>query len=293
MVERIRKAEAGPLTEVAQASDVEGTLSNVFYVDQGTSTPLAEQDGSILKPWSTLLAAMTARAAAGGTFRVVPADYSAETIPSLDASLGWSFIGLDFGQFLPGAAGDLPNGPETVLPNLTLDAGLSDGRCELRSVRIENFSFNAPGLVALTDVVFSNGCFAASPGDAPTIKASRCYFNGGGVGSCILFDGDRCGFFGSQSIVCTGDTMRLTRCYGETSLYFSGPAGTAYVDLFTRGQCSFLVITNGARVVAGFGPNSALPEGIATQSITGVSPQDQIDAIVAAGVVLGLWTDDR
>jgi hypothetical protein len=287
------------LALAAVASTLTPALSSFFWVDRATTTPLDQQNGNESRPYSTLLAAVTAHAA-GGTFLIVPGDYSAEVVPVLagNAANGWAFIGADFGTWPEGLAGPPATFPATFLPNLTIGAGLTDStRIVLRSVRIDSLSTIVAGALQLCDVQFLNGCFVDAADTPLDFRAQRCYFNSGGVGGggLGLAQFDDCGFLGSQSIVTALDTLQLTRCYGETSLNFSGPAGTTYIDLWTRGRLNFPVITNGAVLLSGLGPTGVLPEGVAKPDLTAslANAQAQIDDIVAAGVILGFWTDNR
>lgn len=288
-------AEEGNVRQTLAATAVSLTppLSAGFYVDAATTTPLADQNGSESKPYSTLLAAVTARAGLGGTFYVIPADYSAEVIPALAGTALWSFIGFDLGAFEVTAAGVAPVGPNTILPALTVDA--SSPSIALRSVKLASLTNNGGAAIFATDVNFGL-CAGLAGSTSSILRAQRCYFNGGGVGPFAFVDLDQCGFFGSQSIVMEpAGLLRLTGCYGETSLFFGGAPNTAFVDLYTRQQLSIPAITNGSREFFGFSPPSALPVGLTTPNLTAslLNPQAQIDDIVAAGVTLGFWTDNR
>jgi len=270
-------------------------LSSVFYVDPATTTPPASQNGSEGAPWSTLLAAVTARAGLGGTFNLVPADYSAEVIPNLDGTNLWSFIGLDFGTFEVTSGGARPAGPATILPALTVDA--SSPNVALRSVKMGgSFTNNGAAGVFACDTNF-NGLFGLAGSFGSVLRGQRCYFGSNGVGPFVFIDLDYCGFQGSQSLVSENSGgVKLTNCYGETSIVFQGAPAIALVDLYTREQLTVPVVTNGTKLIVGFGPPSALPStNVNTPALTAslASPQAQIDDIVSTGVLLGLWTDNR
>jgi len=263
-------------------------LSAAFFVDQATATPAPDQNGSPGAPFGTLAAAVAANPT-GGTFVLVPADYSLEVMPAL-ASGNWSFWGLDLAQLDTASP---PVGPPTVLPNLVI-AGVAPSEIYLRSVRIASLEVNSPGLVALCDT-YVNFCSSTSPGAEPSLRAQRSYFDSSGVGTFLEAMLDGCGFSGSQSLILAGSNCELTRCFGETSIVFSGPSGTVETDFYTRGLLTIPVLTNGAAVVAGFAPSGLFPPGTAAQSLTAslTDPQAQIDDIVLAGGNLGLWTDNR
>jgi len=256
-------------------------LSSLFYVDAGTATLPADQDGSIGAPFSTLLAAVTARLGVGGTFLIVPGDYSAEVIPPLDGSGEWSFAGLDGCQLPQTAAGVAPTGPPTNMPNLTVAA--SSPNLVLRSLRIGSVDQQGGANIYAIDTFF--GLLSGAGSVSSVVRAHRCYFSGGGVGSFNTYDFDECGFFGSQTLI-VADTgiCRLRRCYGETSVNFLVTPGQVQADLWTRQQLSFLVLTNCTVVTE-----------LQLQNLTAslADPQAQIDDIVGAGVALGFWTDNR
>lgn len=117
-----------------------------------------------------------------------------------------------------------------------------------------------------------------------------------------------------------GDPLVLATVNGSTDLSLGAPAGTvtlsSLVDILvfaTEGinLSATLGLIASAGTQLSLGGNSvditsatsmqlqAATLGffgvapVVQQSITGVLPQDQIDSIVAAGVALGLWTDDR
>jgi hypothetical protein len=277
-------------------------LSAMWWIDQATTVALAARNGLPGSPYATVLEAVTAHPE-GGTFILVPADYSTEVIPALDggAPEGWTFIGGDLGTWNPGLVGGVaPNDllPATMIPNLTIGDGAVEDtiRIELRSVRLSNFLANTAGFLFLTDVNVQNGCFIEAGGvDLVQLRAVRTYFNGGGVGGAGLgnCDFESCGFFGSQTVVTAGTVVQVARCYGETAFNFTGAAGTVSLDIWSRAlSASAISIINGGKQVQGYGPTESL-QNPSLPSITGVDIQDQIDSIIAAGVANGLWTDDR
>lgn len=266
-------------------------LSDAFFIDQAGA---AGGDGSIAKPWNTLLAAVTARAGLGGTFMVMPYDYSAEVIPPLDGSTEWSFVGFDFAAIEVTPVFVAPAGPPCRFPALTIAA--SSPTLVLRSIRVQNIQQDGAGAVYVCDTQIVNGLQVAS--SASVLSGQRSYFGGGGIGTFDFVNLDRCGFFGSQQLFITNSlgVCRLTNCYGETGFTFGGfSPGTVFVDLYTRGQLAISVLNNCALQVLGFGPPGALPAFTTAPDLTASlsDPQAQIDQIVAAGVTLALWTDNR
>lgn len=267
---------------VAPSSGGGPPLSNVFFVDQAAATG---GDGSIGKPYNTLLAAVTAHAA-GGTFILTPYDYSAETIPAL-ADGNWSFWGAQLGA-VPGGFAPfvVPTpAPPTFLPALTIGAGGSASQISFRSVTAAALTVRQSCAVLLQDCSFDAALFDTAADGSATLRAERCFFNSSGVGGSALGDCqfNDCGFWGSQTILTNGTNVQITRSYGQTNVTFSGAAGTVNLDPFSRAAIDMPVLTNGSRAVV----------GLPVQSITGGTLQDQLDSLVAAGVALGLWTDDR
>lgn len=262
-------------------------LSNVFFIDQGAA---AGGDGSIAKPYNTILAAVAARPA-GGTFLLTPYDYSAEVIPTLNDA-DWAFWGLQLGSWPEGyGPGWTLTPPQptslTKLPSLTLGLGGTQRQTSLRSVSMPNLTLEMGTTLMLQDV-WLDGLFTGASLDAGAValRADRCFFNGGGVGGASLGDSqfNDCGFFGSQTIQTGSTTLQLTRCFGETSVAFLNAAGVLAIDLWSNGRVSVPVLTNGTKEVQG--PVQNLTASMSDQ-------QAQIDQICAAGVALGLWTDNR
>lgn len=257
-------------------------LSNVWFVDQGAAPA---GDGSIAKPYNTLAAALAAHPT-GGTFLLTPYDYSAEVIAAPLADGDWSFVGLQLGSWPEGYSGGALPSPSslTLLPNLTIGTGGNASQVALRSVAMGNLGVQQGCSLVLQDVVLTLLDCTTGPAAGTLLRADRCYFDSSGVGGAGLGDSqfNDCGFFGSQSIQTGGTLLQLTRCFGETSLVFLAAAGVAGIDLWTNGRLTTPAVTNGVKEVQG-----------PIQSITGVTTQDQVDSIVAAGVALGLWTDDR
>jgi hypothetical protein len=102
----IRSSPSGPLVETLDPSF--NALPDVAYVDRLTETPIDEQNGSPLLPFSTLRAAITALALTGGTIFVAPGDYTSEGSFAL-GSVNFTIASLDchpnyvFGASGPGA----------------------------------------------------------------------------------------------------------------------------------------------------------------------------------------------
>lgn len=95
-------------------------LSNTLWVDGGTAVPLAEQDGTIARPFSTLLAGLNALSALSepiSTILITPGDYSAEgdialiSAPATDLAIVCvsAFYGI----------GAIAQGPQANLPGLS------------------------------------------------------------------------------------------------------------------------------------------------------------------------------
>lgn len=275
--EQIRKAEAGPLIEVETPGGAGNQpLSSVFFIDPGTIVAPADQDGSIQRPWSTLLRAVTARALAGGTFFCVPHDYSAEVIPALSLDFNWSFIGLDF----EGPDG-FNQGPLTHFPDLTFADGVVVPYAEsaFRSVQLQTVNMPVNGACELTDCsvqVFQS----VGAGEKPDVLARRCFFSNNGTQDFGTFNAVDCQFDNGTAITAAGGMVQLSRCNGLVTVTVGGAPAEIHVDPWTR-----------QKVTVGGG--TLIVEGLPVQSITGATAQLQIDSIVAAGVTLGFWTDNR
>jgi hypothetical protein len=65
------------------------------------------------------------------------------------------------------------------------------------------------------------------------------------------------------------------------------------IDELTRGSGLNIGIRNASSLLQTGDVGFFGAAAVGQQSITGTTEQEQIDAIVAAGVALGLWTDDR
>lgn len=260
-------------------------LSNVVFVDGGTSVAPASQDGSIGSPYSTLAAALTANALTGGTFLITPGDYSAEVLPVLSLDFPWHFVGLAFD-----APDAFNQGPSTLLGAVTFADGavVPFSEASFRSIKMGALTFPSVGGLALTDSAFT--LVQSGAAEKASIKAFNCFFDSSGV-ECSTFDGDLCSFFGSQTIVADGGFIRLTRCRGQTSVNCTGAPGEVHVDPWSVPV--LLTITSGT-VITEWSPG-AVAFNAQIQNLTAslASPQAQIDDIVAAGVALFFWTDNR
>lgn len=95
-------------------------LSNTLWVDGGTTTPLAEQDGTIARPFSTLIAGLNALAALAepiSTILITPGDYSAEGDIALIAAPATDLAIVCVSAFY--GIGAVAQGPQADLPGLS------------------------------------------------------------------------------------------------------------------------------------------------------------------------------
>lgn len=88
----VRTSPSGPLLDVGGSIL---PLSALFWVDKDTPVPLAEQDGSIAAPTSTVQAGVDVSPAFGAALYIVGLDYSTEDITVADAGKIMSFYGTD------------------------------------------------------------------------------------------------------------------------------------------------------------------------------------------------------
>lgn len=225
-------------------------LSNVWFVDQAAA---AGGDGSIAKPYNTLLSAVAAHAA-GGTFVLTPYDYSAEVLPVL-ANGDWSFWGLQLGSWPEGFGSGASPSPQslTTLPNMVIGTGGNANQVALRSVAMQNLGVQQSCSLVMQDVVVAALDCSTGPAAGTLLRADRCYFNGSGVGGAGLGDSEfnDSGFFGSQTLQCGGTNVQMTRSFGETSITFLGAAGTLNYDPWTRGRLTVPAFTNGSAQLIG------------------------------------------
>jgi hypothetical protein len=223
-------------------------LSNVFFVDQAAA---GGGDGSIARPYNTLLAAVTAHPT-GGTFALTPYDYSDETIPDL-AEGNWTFWGFPLAG-MPGGFDQfvVPPPLPTQLPSITIGAGGSASTVALRSVLMPALTVRQSCALLIQDCTF-DGVFIETAADASvSLRADRSFFNSSGVGGSALGAAqfDDCGFWGSQTILTAGTLVQLTRCYGQTSVNFTSvSAGVVAVDTWSDVRVNIPAITNGVKSV--------------------------------------------
>ena len=256
-------------------------LTRIYFVDQGTAVALADQNGSVAAPFSTLAGAVAAGTAGVGavTILIVAGDYSAEVIAPVALNFDWSLIALDLASFQQTAAFVAPADLPTRLPTLDFVTGSAPSVVQLRSVQLPFVNVDTGNSVILTDVNCTAGVNSNLQRSA--VKAVRTFFNSSGIG-CSVLDCEQCGFWGGGSFVCSGDTIRLGRCYGQTSVLFESGPGFVYADIWSRKEVSFAILTN-----------TTIETECNVQSITGVTTQNQVDSIVTALVALGFVTDDR
>jgi hypothetical protein len=99
-----------PTGKFIEGVGVSALITNVRYVDVGTSVPLAEQDGTLAAPFASMQDAFDSIDAVNAIVYAAPGDYSAQTlVPSLDlenfAILSMGYIpqnGREFGESVVG-----------------------------------------------------------------------------------------------------------------------------------------------------------------------------------------------
>lgn len=99
-----------PTGKFIEGVGVSALVTNVRYVDVGTSVPLAEQDGTLAAPFASMQDAFDSIDAVNAIVYAAPGDYSAQTlVPSLDLEsfsiLSMGYVpqnGREFGEAIVG-----------------------------------------------------------------------------------------------------------------------------------------------------------------------------------------------
>lgn len=265
-------------------------FSNVFYVDLATTVDPADQNGSAIAPFDTIQAALDANPAllsSGLTLYICPGDYSAETL-AIGSNNSLQFWGLTY-------------------------TGPGIGRTDDRSVKLGEINMTLGGEQG--QLAFVNIEFGGAQNFCAEVKCINCknvnvtpgtdgidpaYCSLTVVGG--LFQGAVCAF-----LALCGQDLQVGPAPGSVTIHegtlvrvqgadlagsacaveFIDDPGTVYFDLYTEqtGPAPPFTVTNG--VARRF----ALPVQDITASLA--DQQAQIDNIVAAGVTLGFWTDNR
>ena len=259
-------------------------LAGVAYVDQAST--VLSPNGSIGAPFTTIADAVAALELTGGTVLIAAGDYSAEVVPPISQAVPWSFVGLPLDTPSKNSPTDNFSGPLVIMPSTFEFVGGDSSTVALRSLRLNVLNADGTDRLELIDC----RVFLIQAAGRP-VHAQDSVLDSGGV-ACQEFSAKNCRVGGSDTAILTGAQANFIGCTGgPLAVQFQNPGGVINCDLTSRGALG--AITNGAITPSGFGPAEALPVGAVIQSITGATTQLQVDAIVAAGVSLGFWTDDR
>lgn len=195
----VRSSPSGPLVEAESAGGL--ALSNVLFVDLGTTAPLALQNGSAIAPFASIQAAIDLLAEVeGGTILIAPGNYETESLTS-DFSLVLRSLGADgtgtveLGDFAAGTAISLALFDIDIIQAITgvdsMEAtGVSFGTAfSVGALEAENCDFGATvtaDTFIVNDCDFNDSVSLSAGGD---LDAFNCTFEAitGGAGSQMTF----------------------------------------------------------------------------------------------------------
>ncbi len=156
-------------------------LSNVRWVDFGTSVAPGDQDGSIGAPFSTITAAV-ADCPAGGTLLITPSPTGYASEPAVTVEKDLTFFALGMTS---------PGGTElnTVLPELTNGAGagirLAYYNCTFAYSGVRGGSHNAINCISsFTNPAMTADIFARGFSPACFVEAAGC--SGANINNCVI-----------------------------------------------------------------------------------------------------------
>ena len=192
------------------------TLSTVKYVDRTTTLPTANQTGSIISPFATIVQAIAALPS-GGTIMVVPGDYTSEGALVFSAN-DWTLSSFDaHPNYVYGAGG-----PKSV------SVGAISGPV----------SINMVGIVATSTVTTSAG-----------LTADSCFFTGAiNAGFMDAFD---CRLL-AGAIMNIAIGMSLTDCRIDAGVVNCSVAGISrFVDCELNTSFAFTSVATGTIIICG------------------------------------------
>jgi len=251
-------------------------LSDVVWIDGGTTVPLVDQDGSIGAPYATIQQALDGMSGTQLCALICPGDYTAEVL-----SFGTNIKVQLQGVARPGAGAGF-NGANAMIGSLTTISGGEQGSLTLVNLECTQ-NLELAGSVVCVDCI--NVFIVPSGLDFCSFEIFGGLLQGldaaGGTIDGVIF-GPAPGSLQLDSNV----TVTNSNLIGSAlTVTFTAAPGVVSHDLATEGTgpVPAFTITNGTAV------RLALP----VQSITGATEQEQIDSIVLGLVALGLATDNR
>ena len=254
-------------------------LSNVLWVDKGTSVPLADQTGAAGAPFETIQQALDAQA--NPTILICPGDYSAEFL-----EFGTNRKITLQGVVKPGAGTAYGATSNALIGPMLMTQGGEQGHLQLINLEF-NSNILIAGIVVLVDCIgipLNPGLLGEDPAPADFqiwggtvifIDAAGGYIHG------ATFDP-------SASIFLASNFLHVTDCNLQAvtlPITFPNEGGSVLYDLASEGTGGTPAFT----VTGGTAARFALP----VQSITGATEQEQIDSIVTGLVALGFAVDNR
>jgi hypothetical protein len=272
------QALSGHLTN---APFVGNPLSNVVFVDGGTTLPTALQNGSIQSPFKTFGQAMTSpRLTDNGTILATAGDYigggavvcpvgrtlsivaigelqqtdyvSPYPVPTpLVQILSFEFSGVDAGTSNLVASG---------LYIATTITKPDNGIVQLRNCTVGTIN-------AQLSFLYMDHSTLMTAADVRSVNASNSTFYQGDGGTAIDLD---------ETV-----PSYLLGCMGRTGMSWFAPSGTVYVDPWSYDVVNTVV--NGAVAL----------RGLPVQSLVGTTVQEQLNSIASALVNLHLAIDNR
>jgi hypothetical protein len=181
-------------------------LSNVLFVDQGTSVALADQDGNIESPFATLVAGIAAATADDSIF-LTPSSYFIEGLITVDKLL--DLVGF---------------GGSASTAGITLTAGVTIITTDLSCIGV--LTVPATSFAYLTHGAVTGGI----TGDG-SINLNKMTVTGSVVASEVIANDST--IVGNITLSGTIARFNNTDLAGGTVITFSGAAGTVTMDGYT------------------------------------------------------------
>jgi hypothetical protein len=201
-------------------------LSNIFYVDLGTTVPAAEQNGSIGTPFTLITDAIAAIVAIGGegTILLTPGNYVPQGNINILAAQFITLIGLKPSIDLPGSFGSIT---EPGVDLADIDVAVT-GNLIISGIDCQ--------VLNLTDI--TSVCLAIGSGTNDVTGAGTLFGDNTSFGStidCSTISAKDCSFVNNISCS-TGLSCALRRCSaaGAFNFEFTGLAGAIVVDSNTN-----------------------------------------------------------
>src|SRR3990172_359060 len=231
----VRSSPSGALVEGEGAGGL--ALSNVLFVDLGTTAPLALQNGSAIAPFASIQAAIDLLAeVSGGTILIAPGNYTAESLTS-DFSLVLRSLGADgtgtveLGDFAAGAA-----------------------------ISLALFDIDIIQAITGVDSMEATGVSFGAAFETNTLEADNCDFGGAVTADTFILND------------CDFNAAVIVNAAGELSAFncdFEAVTGGATSQM-TFDECTVNGTITGRTITINGGTCSAITQSVGTLALTGV-----------------------